>query len=800
MTNTPLLSLFSLIISIHSSLFNHVVVSAQCLSHQQSLLLQLKDSFIFDATESTILVKWNQSSDCCSWAGINCEEGHVTGLNLRNESISIGLDENSTLWSLIFLKTLDLSLNLDLPLIPSRIGNLTNMSYLNLSSSFSGQIPKEISRLKKLRILDLSGLLYESSNLRILNLRMLVQNLTELEELYLDFVNKSATGNEWGQALSSSLHNLRVLSLYKCGLGGPIHPSLAKLQHLSVIRFDNNKLSSPVPRFFGNFSNLTSLQLHSCDLRGTFPKEIFQKISLSKSSPCAKHFGPFRQPNLWGDTKLDMECWNYRSSESFTNINSDLKSFDFSFNQLHGKILILPPIIYNVDLSSNSFTSSIPSDIGNNLCSAFYFSLSNNSLTGIIPQSICKAGYLKVLDLSSNNLTATIPTCMFALSYITAVKLGRNNLSGPIPDAFPVDCNFKTLNLNGNLLTHRIPKSLANCRALEYLDLDANIYETVSRRKYEDAVSVMNKGLEMELLKIANGFTSIDLSSNNFHGKMPKELRQLKALHVLNLSNNFLSEPIPSSFGNMQQLESLDLSRNQLKGEIPTSISNLNFLSVLILSYNHLYGRIPTGRQIQTFPADGFKGNQGLCGPPLPNCPGDHVATDTLPETPKGNSQIEWNLISAEIGFLVGFGTVVGPLVFWKKWRKWYFGGVEDIAFSILPLKLLRKWSLEQLAHSPNSSPSTHHLARLSTLGALTGACQDLNRNSRKSWVMSVGACYIRLRSASSDTGQLSSYWACLSLLVPLRSHKSIMVIRRNHVVGGITYRSYVSIAKGLGR
>ena len=158
MTATPLLSLFLLITSLYSSLFNNVnVVSAQCLSHQQSLLLQLKDSLIFNPNFSTILVKWNQSSDCCSWAGISCEEGRATGLILRNESISGAIDETSTLWNLIYLNTLDLSFNGWLySAIPSRIGNLTNLSYLNLTSFFSGQIPKEISRLKKLLILDLS--------------------------------------------------------------------------------------------------------------------------------------------------------------------------------------------------------------------------------------------------------------------------------------------------------------------------------------------------------------------------------------------------------------------------------------------------------------------------------------------------------------------------------------------------------------------------------------------------------------------------------------------------------------------
>ncbi|KAF3448113.1 hypothetical protein FNV43_RR08823 [Rhamnella rubrinervis] len=264
---------------------------------------------------------------------------------------------------------------------------------------------------------------------------------------------------------------------------------------------------------------------------------------------------------------------------------------------------------------------------------------------------------LRVLILRSNRFYWNI-TCTESIgswSMIQIVDIAFNKFSGELPGK-------------------RLPKWHVMMAVKLYFTqnfTDANIYETVSKYKYQDAVSVMNKGLEMELLNIANGFTSIDFSSNNFHGKIPKVLGQLKALHVLNLSNNFLSGQIPSSFGNMQQLESLDLSRNQLKGEIPTSISNLNFLSVLILSDNQLYGRIPTGRQIQTFPAD---------------------ATDTLPETPKANNEIEWNVISAEIGFIVGFETVVGPLVFRKKWRKWYFDRVEDITFSILPQKLLRKW------------------------------------------------------------------------------------------------------------
>nr|XP_048317861.1 receptor-like protein 7 isoform X1 [Ziziphus jujuba var. spinosa] len=1050
MTIPVLVSWLFLMLSTYSSLFGHVVVVAgQCLSHQQSLLLQLKHAIIFDETSSKILVNWNESSDCCTWPGITCDDdGRVIGLELSNEGISGGIHDNSALFNLVDLKSLDLSSNGNLSSeIPSRIGNLTNLNYLNLSSSFRcRQIPKTISVLNKLLILDLSDphlpYFFRHPYDKGSNLSMhMFTNFTRLEELYVRGVNLSASGNEWGQALSSSLPNLRVLSLISCSLSGPIDKSLAKLQYLSVVQLDyNDLLSSEVPKFFGNFSNLTTLSLSGCSLYGMFPKEIFQvptlrildisenellggslpefppdsdlqslvlyrtnfsgslpastgnlgqlsrldiyqcqfsgslpksmtnltqllhldlssnmftvpipsfnmsrnlmEIDLSNNSlngnipsslfalpsletidlsynqfsgvdefpnvsssvlnsvflsgnnlqgtvpssllalPSLEtidlsnnqfsgvdefpnvsssmlNFVYLSSNNLQGTIpsslfalpsleRIDLSNNQFSGVDEFSNVSSsmlkylsltscklgvfpypiknlalfdldlsnnqisgeipnwiwkvalnlnlshnqlvgmqepnylqNLSSLDLSFNQLHGTIPILLPNALHVDLSSNNFQSSIPSDIGNNLI-ATYVSLSNSGLTGVIPESICKASNLEVLDLSNNTLSGKIPRWIFSMDSIVMVKLRRNNLSGPIPDAFPDNCKLKTLDLYGNLLTDRIPKSLVNCHPLKVLNLGKNqmldtfplflkristllililksnrlhgsitcadniggwpvieIVDVASNNfsgelpfqclttwgvmkgdpplplpfsshdsynramrdvDYEDVVPVTNKRLEMDLVKIPEGFTCIDFSSNNFSGEIPKQLGLLTYLKVLNLSNNALSGHIPSSFGNMHELESLDLSRNRLNGEIPASLSNLNFLEVLDLSHNQLFGRIPKGTQIQTFSADCFQDNEGLCGPPLtPRCKNDEV--DLPPKTSheashqnSGNKGIKWDLISAEVGFVVGFGTVIGPLVFSSRWRKRYYDRVEDIAFRILPNLILEKW------------------------------------------------------------------------------------------------------------
>ncbi|XP_062095047.1 receptor-like protein 7 [Humulus lupulus] len=1016
------------------------VVSGQCLSDQKSLLLQLKSNLKFNANNSKKLVTWSQNSDCSAWKGVTFDgKGLVTGLNLSFEWISGGID-NSTLFHLQHLKSLDLSWNNFLSSIPDEIGNLITLSYLNLSNAGFGQVPITISRLTNLVTLDISSLLY-SWKLENTDLGMLVQNLSKLEELYVDGVNISAPGSEWCKALSSSVPKLRVLSLWNCHLSGPLHESLGSLHSLSVIRLDYNNLYSMVPASFANFSNLTSLTLAMCELYGNFPEQIFriptlqnidvsmntllhgflpdfpknnslerlvthstkfsgglptsignlQKLSMLDIRTCNfsgplpssmgklnqlvyldlslnKLTGPIPSFNMAKNlTKIDLSYnmitgetpyahWegllklvdvnlqhnslggtipvalfalplvqkiqlsfnNFRgqvpgfpnpssslldtldlsnnileghlpksifelkklhtlslSSNKFngtmqfdviqrlSNLTSldlsynnlsvsasgkfstllsfpqvvilrlvscklttfpDLKNqselaiLDLSDNQLHGeipnwiwgldslmylnlshnylmslqepyapspiifildlhsnqlrgKIPLLPPACTYIDLSINNFTSSIPVDIGNHLNKTYFFSISKNHLTGIMPESICDAPSLRVLDLSYNNLYREIPECLYVMTQtLEVLNLRRNSLGGSIPNAFPVNCSLETLDLNGNSIEGHIPNSLSSCTKLEVLDFGNNyftgefpcllknistlrvlvlqsnkfygsircsnsneswkvlqivdlannnfdgtlpggffiklqaMFDNVNNSSskvnhvhleveydygmyYQDSITVNFKGLEIQLVKILNVFTSIDLSFNHFVGPIPEEVGQLGALYFLNLSNNALTGQIPSSIGNMGQLESLDLSSNKLNGSIPVSLANLNFLAFLNLSYNHLTGPIPSGSQIQTFPAKSFIGNRGLWGCPLTDKCGKGVISQntTNKNGSKSGNEIDWNLISAEIGLIVGFGVVIVPLVFCKRWRKRYFERIDDVGARLFP-------------------------------------------------------------------------------------------------------------------
>ncbi|KAL9336945.1 hypothetical protein Peur_071433 [Populus x canadensis] len=1024
------------------STINTGLVSGRCQSDQQSLLLQLKKTLLFNESMSTKLVTWNPSSDCCEWRGISCDIGgldRVIGLDLSNESITGGLDDSSGLFSLQFLQSLNLSFNSFSTALPVGFANLTDLISLNLSTAgFTGQIPNDISKLTKLVSLDLSALSFPGSpalKLEQPNFATLVQNLTHLTELLLDGVNISAHGNDWCKALSSSLPNLKVLSLSNCYLSGPLDASLAKLQSLSIIRLSGNNLSAPVPVFLANYSKLTALQLSSCQLNGIFPQAIFQVptleiLDMSYNEFLQGSFPEFHQnfslrtlllsstnfsgtlpqsigeleklsrielagnnftgliPNSMANltqlfyldlssnmftgtlpsfhkakkltyvdvshnqlkdeipsshweglrslTHVDLGYNAFKGSipsslfaipplqkiqlsnnrfggqiPEFPNVSSslldtlDLSSnklegpipssvfglaklnvlelssnklngtvelhwiqklpslttlalsynnltvnasggnsnmsslpqinklrlascdlgmfpdlrnqsklfhldlsdnqitgpvpgwvsalghlqylnlsrnllvdlerplslpglsiLDLHHNQLQGSIPVPPSYTTYVDYSSNNFSSFIPPNIGNYFNFTLFFSLSNNHLTGAIPQSICNTEGLQVLDLSNNSLSGAIPFCLIErIKTLHVLNLRRNNFDGFIPDKFPRSCELKTLDLSGNNLQGQVPKSLANCTMLEVLDLGNNqindsfpcLLKSISSFRvlvlrnntfsgligclhikgtwprlqivdlacnhfrgnlpniflktwegmmeggnrnlehikydplkltdglyYQDSITVTMKGLELELVKILTVFISIDLSSNNFEGEIPESIGQLTGLHVLNLSYNDLTGQIPSSVGNLLQMESLDLSSNHLSGVIPQQLASLSFLSFLNLSHNRLVGRIPTGAQIQTFSLDSFEGNQGLCGSPLSdNC--SHEYPPIVTTHSNSGIEIDWNILSAELGYIFGLGIIILPLMFCKRWRTWYYTHVNRVVFRIFP-------------------------------------------------------------------------------------------------------------------
>ncbi|CAN1134279.1 Receptor like protein 22 [Linum perenne] len=357
-----------------------------------------------------------------------------------------------------------------------------------------------------------------------------------------------------------------------------------------------------------------------------------------------------------------------------------------------------------------------------------HLQVSNNSLTGAIPTSICTAAFLGVLDLSNNKLNDTIPNCLMENinNTLAVLNLRDNKLSGNIPDRFQESCSLETLDLSKNQLEGSFPKSLSNCTSLKVLDLGnnrlsdgfpclleskANLRVLILRnnnfhgglgcphipgnwRKLQIIDLAFNKfsgqvnsrfltTWEAMMGKILTVFTSIDFSSNNFEGSIPETLGKFSALYVLNFSNNAFTGQIPTVLGNLSQLESLDLSNNELSGQIPQELARLTFLSALNLSNNHLAGSIPTGSQLQTFDNSSFGGNPGLCGIPLSRyCIPQPVSAVSLGKSGAG---IQWTLLSIEFGGVFGLAAVILPAMLWPRFQNWYWPRIDSLIVRLFP-------------------------------------------------------------------------------------------------------------------
>ncbi|KAL6141578.1 hypothetical protein ACLB2K_059866 [Fragaria x ananassa] len=113
-------------------------VHSKCIEAEEQSLLNFKKNLVFDSSSSSSsskLTTWNSSTECCSWLGVTCgTNGSVVGLDISSESMSCNIDNSSSLFQFEHLQSLNLAYNdFNGSLIPSAIGKLANLRYLNFT-------------------------------------------------------------------------------------------------------------------------------------------------------------------------------------------------------------------------------------------------------------------------------------------------------------------------------------------------------------------------------------------------------------------------------------------------------------------------------------------------------------------------------------------------------------------------------------------------------------------------------------------------------------------------------------------
>ncbi|KAL2334855.1 hypothetical protein Fmac_016068 [Flemingia macrophylla] len=503
----------------------------------------------------------------------------------------------------------------------------------------TGQLPKSIGLLSELVSLSLAGNYLEGE---VTELHL--SNFSNLEDL-------SLSGKSFSLKLVPNWvppFQLEHLHLRSCNLG-PNFPSWIQSQRdLINLDISNNGINDSAPdSFWNNLQQMEFLNMSHNNLEGAIPNiSVKNHIFLNSNQFEGKVPSLLRQAIelTLSENKLS-DLSSFLCDES---AESNLNSLDLSNNQITGQLpdcwKSFKQLVY-LDLRNNKLSGKIPLSMGTLVNLELLF-LRNNSLMSELPSTLKNCRNLRILDVGENMLTGPIPSWIGSMQQLIILNLEGNHFSGNIPNHL---CNLKhiqLLDLSRNHLSTGIPTCLNFFIAMTENSTNrshSNSFSTSFRFNYItfivtwmfNYISIimtwMWKGVEERFMYLESNRNSIDLSCNNLTGEIPKEVGYLLGLISLNLSGNNLSGEIPLEIGNLSLLESLDLSRNHLSGAIPSSISEIDDLGKLNLSHNSLSGRIPSGRHFDTFEASCFEGNVDLCGQQLnKSCPGDGDHTRTI--------------------------------------------------------------------------------------------------------------------------------------------------------------------------
>lgn len=344
----------------------------------------------------------------------------------------------------------------------------------------------------------------------------------QLTGLIDEFPSKSLrvlylTNNRLHGSIPSSifeLANLTDLRLNSNNFSGIVEAyTFAKLVNLGILDLSHNNLSfgttskvnSPLP-------NLSFLSLSACNI-SAFPTLLRSLTELSFLDLSENKIDG-QIPNWMGEvgkdklTYLDL-CHNF-ISEIKQIPWKNLQYLMLQSNLLQGPLPVPPPRLK-------------------------VFLVSNNQFTGKIIQSICSSSTLEVLDLSTNTFSGTIPECIGNFSSgLSVLDLRNNRLNGTIPETFAEANLLRTLNLNNNGLEGPVPRSLVHCTKLEVLDIGNN--------KISDNFPYWLGNLsELQVLV---------LRSNKFHGSVREfEAKQsFPKLRIIDLSHNYFTGLLPARF------------------------------------------------------------------------------------------------------------------------------------------------------------------------------------------------------------------------------------------------------------
>ncbi|OVA14075.1 Leucine-rich repeat [Macleaya cordata] len=372
------------------------------------------------------------------------------------------------------IEFVDLSSNKISGTVPTWFWNMSSqITYLNLSNNhLTGELPNLLKSPK------FSGI-YLSSNLFTGQLPLISSHVAEL-----DLSNNSISGpisvllcNPVGKM------NLEVLVLSGNLLSGELPECWSYWKFLRLITLGSNNITGKIPISMGSLLKLQSLHLQNNSLFGELPSSLRNCIELVTINLCKNGFtGSI--PKWIGESLSKLMFLRLRLNKFHGGIPQELchltslQLLDLAHNNLSGSIprcfnnlsamvskrnssaLIFPSVVTGTLLETAALvTKGIEVMYSNTLALVTSMDLSNNSLSGEIPEELTSLFGLRSLNLSENHFTGKIPDKIGGMSLLESLDFSYNKLSGLIPQSMVNLTFLGHLNLSYNNLSGEIPSS-----------------------------------------------------------------------------------------------------------------------------------------------------------------------------------------------------------------------------------------------------------------------------------------------------------------------------------------------------